>query len=117
VAIRTCPLCLKRIPASHVIAYSDNIECPGCKTRLEVSAGSRMLATAVGLLAASLLWGLKRSLGGMLGWVLPTVYAFLAYSVVASLFLMATADLRAKPAEPLAEPVLGDRGHAHSAHQ
>lgn len=103
-AIRTCPLCLSKVPAGFVVAYSDGLECPGCKSRLEVSAGSRMLATALGLLAGALVWRLTRTSGGMLGWVLPMVYAFLAFSVVAPLFLMATADLRLKSAEPLAEP-------------
>jgi hypothetical protein len=63
-----------------------------------------MLATTLGLLAAALVWRLTRSAGGMLGWVLPMVYAFFAFSVVAPVFLMFTADLRLKPAA----------GHGHA---
>ena len=63
-----------------------------------------MLATTLGLLAAALVWRLTRASGGMLGWVLPMVYSFLAFSVVAPLFLMLTADLRLKPAATAAEP-------------
>ncbi len=117
-AIRRCPLCLIKIPAGHVVAYSNGMECPGCKTRLEVSTGSRFLATAVGLLAGAVVWHLTRTSGGMLGWVLPMVYAFLALSVVAALFMMATADLRSRPAEPAAEPVHAAASHGHGgAHQ
>ncbi len=113
-AIRTCPLCLAKVPAARVVAYSDGMECPGCKAQLEVSSASRMIATTLGLLAGALVWRLTRGSGGMLGWVLPMVYAFLAMSVVAPLFLMVTADLRIKSVEPLAEPATPAAGHGHS---
>ena len=113
-AIRTCPLCLAKVPAGRVVAYSDGMECPGCRAPLEVSGASRMIATTLGLLAGALVWRLTRSSGGMLGWVLPMVYAFLAMSVVAPLFLMATADLRIKSVEPLAEPATLAAGPRHS---
>lgn len=112
-AIRTCPLCMAKVPAGAAVAYSDSMECPGCKSRLEVSAGSRLLTTTVALLAGTLVWRLTRATAGMLGWVLPMVYAFLAFSVVAPLLLMVTADLRLKLAEPVAEPVAAP-GHEHS---
>lgn len=117
-AIRTCPLCMAKVSAGEAVAYSDGMECPGCKTRLEVSAASRMLATTLGLLAAALVWRLTRSSAGVLGWVLPVVYSFLAFSVVAPLFLMATADLRVKTAEPPLEPVVehaSAAGHGHTS--
>ena len=115
-AIRTCPLCMSKVPAGRVVAYSDGMECPGCKSRLEVSAGSRMLATTLGLLAGTLVWRLTRTSAGMLGWVLPMVYAFLAFSVVAPLFLMTTADLRLRPAEPVTEPAPAAPGHGGAHH-
>jgi hypothetical protein len=117
VAIRTCPLCLTKVPAGFVVAYSDDIECPGCKSRLEVSVGSRVLATTLGLLAGALVWRWTRASGGMLGWVLPMVYAFLAFSVVTPLFLMAAADLRLKSAEPLVEPGAAGPAHDHNVHR
>jgi hypothetical protein len=95
---------MTKVPPGRVVAYTDGMECPGCKTQLEVSRGSRLLATTVGLLAGALVWRLTRFSGGTLGWVLPMVYAFLAFSIVSPLFLMATADLRSKPAEAVAEP-------------
>ena len=112
-AIRACPLCLTKVPAGSVVAYSNGIECPGCKAQLEVSTGSRMLATFVGLVAGALVWQLTRTSGGTLDWVLPMVYAFLAFSAVAAIFMMATADLRLRPAEPVVEPATPAAGHGH----
>src|SRR5712692_10185037 len=106
-AVRRCPQCLTVVPSGHAVAYSDAIECPGCKAQLEVSAGSRWIATVAGLAAAVLVWRLTRTSAGTLGWVLPVVYAFLALSAVSALALMFIADLRLKPAQSVAEP-----GHA-----
>lgn len=103
------------IPAGESAAYSDGMECPHCKTRLEVARGSRMLATWLGVLAGFVVWRLTRGSAGMLGWALPVVYAFLAFSFVAALATMLTADLRIKPAEPVAEslPAAGHGGAPH----
>ncbi len=106
-------MCMAKVAAGQVVAYSDGMECPGCHRPLEVSGGSRMLATTLGLLAAALVWRLARFTGGALGWVLPMVYSFLAFSVVAPLFLMLTADLRLKPAATAAEPQPAATGHGH----
>lgn len=116
-AARVCPQCMTKVPAGSVVAYSDGMECPGCKTQLEISLGSRFLATLLGLLVAALVWRLTRAAGSMLGWVLPMVYSFLAFSIVAPLFLMFTADLRIKPAEQVAEPLATtSHGHAGTHH-
>ncbi len=116
-AIRKCPQCLTVVPAAQVAAYSDSIECPRCKKLLEVSAASRYLATSAGLVAGVLVWRWMSHSGGMLGWVLPVVYAFLAFSVVAPIVLMLTADLRNKPAEPVVEPAAAAAGHGPSGSQ
>jgi len=102
VAIRTCPLCMTRIPAGDAAAYTGGLECPGCKGRLEVSVGSRILATTLGLAAGAMAWSFSWGSGGALDWLLPILYAYLAFSVVSALYLMFTADLRSKPAEPMA---------------
>lgn len=107
---RCCPRCMAVVPAGHAVAYSNAIECPGCKAQLEVSDGSRHLATLAGLLAGVLVWRMTRGAGGTLGWVLPMVCSILAYGVVAPLTLAAIADLRLKPETP-PQPVPLDRGH------
>ena len=106
-AVRKCPQCFAVVSAARTLAYSHDLECPGCRAPLEVSAGSRTLATLAGLLASVLVWrlaGAPASGHGELGWVLPVVYAFFAFSIVAPLTLMFVADLRLRPAEPTAEP-------------
>ena len=99
-AARICPLCMRKVSGAKVVAYSNDLECPGCRARLEISPGSRSIATWVGLAAGALVWRLTARGDGMLGWVLPVVCAFLAFSVVSPLVLMLIADLRVKKEEP-----------------
>lgn len=113
-AVRKCPQCLALVPAGHAVAYSNAIECPGCKRRLVVSDGSRYIATLAGLLAAVLVWRMAGPAPGMFGWVLPVVQCFLAFSIVAPLALILVADLRLAPEEPAApSPSHTHPGHGH----
>ncbi len=113
---RTCPHCQAVIPAGESAAYSDGVECPKCKTRLEVARGSRLLATWLGLAAGYVVWRLTRGSGGMLGWALPVLYSFLAFSFISALGTMFTADLRIKAPEPVVEPVSSPGGGHGTAH-
>ena len=115
-AVRICPHCKTEITAANVAAYSDSIECPQCKARLEVAPGSRTISTLCGLVAAAIAWHLSGGSGGDLGAVLPTLYAFLAFGVVSPLVLMFTANLRNAPALPAVEPVHTTGGHAGAHH-
>ncbi len=115
-AIRICPQCMTRLSPGKVAASSDDIECPGCRKHLEVSSGSRMAATILGLLAAALVWRLTRPTlaeDGTLSWVLPIVYAVFAFGIVSALFLMLTADLRIRPPEMSAEPMPASAATGH----
>jgi hypothetical protein len=100
---RKCPQCTTTIPAGHALAYSNALECPGCKKSLTVADGSRYLATLAGLLAAVLVWRLWGNTDGLLGWVKPVLVGLFAYSIVAPLALAFLADLRMKPGEPVYE--------------
>ena len=110
-AARKCPMCLKEVPVGFVVAYSDGMNCPSCGQRLEVSLGSRYLASLAGIAAAVLAWRMSNPLGGMLGFALAVLYTFLAYAVIAPLVLMLIADLRVKAEEPVAEPAPAGHGH------
>jgi len=113
VAVRICPHCKAEITAANAAAYSNDIECPKCKARLEVAPGSRTISTLCGLAAAAIAWHLSSGSGGDLGAVLPTLYAFLAFGVVSPLVLMLSANLCNAPALPPAEP--SDTADAHGA--
>ena len=115
-AVRMCPHCGKTVPAARIIALSDGMECPHCQTRLEVANGSRMIATAVGLIVAWIVWRVTRDSTNILGFALPVLLSFVAFGVVSPLVLMFTASLRNAPVAPVCEPVAAHGGHAQSVH-
>ncbi|MBZ5697834.1 MAG: hypothetical protein LAN18_04740 [Acidobacteriia bacterium] len=115
-AVRICPHCKTEITAANVAAYSDRVECPQCKTRLEVAPGARTLSSFFGLAAAAIAWRLSSNSGGNLSGVLPTLYAFLAFGIVSPLVLMFTASLRNASALPVPEPVPVAGGHGGAHH-
>ena len=114
-AIRICPHCKTEITAANVAAYSNTVECPQCKARLEVAPASRTISSLCGLAAAAIAWRLSIDAGGDLGGVLPTLYAFLAFGVVSPLVLMFTANLCNALALPAQEPIQSS-GHGAAGH-
>ena len=115
-AVRICPHCKSEITAAYAAAYSNSIECPQCKARLEVAPGSRTISSLFGLIAAAAAWHLSSGSRGDLGAVLPTLYAFLAFGVVSPLVLMFTANLSNAPAMPAPEPVHSAGSHGAASH-
>ena len=98
------------------MAFSDGLECPHCQTRLQVADGSRMIAVAVGLVAAWIAWWATRASTNILGFALPVLFSFLAFGIVSPLVLMFTAALRIAPAAPVFDPVAAHGSHAPSVH-
>lgn len=115
-AIRMCPQCGKTVPATRVMALSDDMVCQHCQTRLEVAGGSRMIATAAGLVVAWIVWRVTRDSTNILGFALPVLLSFLAFGIVSPLVLMFTAALRPAPAAPAFEPVAAHGGHGQIVH-
>ncbi len=116
--VRTCPHCKTEISAPEVAAYSNNVECPKCSTRLEIAPGTRTISSLCGLAAAAIAWRASIGSNGDLGGVLPTLYAFLAFGIVSPLALMFSANLRNAPAIPAPEPAhdSGSAGHDAGGH-
>lgn len=114
-AARKCPQCLTMVAMGHAAAFTDKIECPGCKSTLEVSAISRHIAIWAGLLAGLLAWRLTAGGTGTFAWMVPVVLSFLAFSFVAGFATMFVADLRVRAPEPVIEPSHGG-GHAGGHH-
>jgi DNA-directed RNA polymerase subunit RPC12/RpoP len=117
-AVRTCPHCKAEIPAPETAARSNDIECPKCGKRLEITGWTRTLSTICGLVAAAIAWHFGSRTGGDLGAVLPTVYAFLAFGVVSAPVVMLMGNLQNAPAAPAPEPAHapGPSGHGTSSH-
>jgi hypothetical protein len=98
-AVRKCPYCLAVVPATQVVAHSNDLTCPGCGRPLEVSPISTHVSVAAGLAGAVIVWHFSAGSEGMLGWVLPIVYSFFAFSIISPLILMLAGDLRLKSVE------------------
>ncbi len=114
-AIRKCPQCLTVVAPGVAAAYSDSIECPGCKTPLEVAVVTRMLAIWAGLAAGFTLWILLQGKEGILHWAAIVLLPFLAFAAVSALVTMATADLRKREVVVAPESAVG-HGGGHGAH-
>jgi DNA-directed RNA polymerase subunit RPC12/RpoP len=110
-AVRVCPHCKAEISGAEAAARSNDVTCPKCGARLEVASGGRTISTLAGLAAGAIVWKLTSGSPTDLGGVLPTLYAFLAFGIVAPIVLMFTANLRNAPPAPV--PV-ADSGHGHS---
>jgi hypothetical protein len=102
---RQCPNCMAFVPAGQIVAYSYDLVCPDCQHPVEISALSRNLSAYFGLLAGAIVWWVANAHyskeSGALSWVLPLVFSYLAFSVVAPLTLILTADLKLKPMESI----------------
>jgi hypothetical protein len=112
---RKCPNCFAVFPAKELLAYSNCLICPSCGTPLEISAPSRNLSAFVGLIGAALIWRVSSAHygahPGALGWALPVLFSYLAYSVVAPLGLVLAGDLRVRPDEPIPDAVVAPTAH------
>jgi len=117
-AARQCPNCLTMVPAAEIAAHSYELICPGCQRPLEISDFSRNLAAFGGLAAAALVWSFSapRFSGdsSALAWIMPLLYSYLTFSVVAPLLLIFLADLRLSSEATAA--VLHEVSAHHSSH-
>jgi len=103
---RACPECLHPVPVGHVLAYSNDIIYGNCGKPLEVSMLSRYIAAFVGLIAAVIVWwaASKRYAhdSWALAWVLPIVFSYFAFSIVAPIVLALIGDLEPRTIETVA---------------
>jgi len=102
---RQCPNCFAFLPPGQVVVYSYDLVCPNCQHPLEISALSRNLPAYASLVAGAIVWWLASAhysgQPGALGWVLPLLLSYLAFSIVAPLVLMFTAALTLKPLDSI----------------
>jgi hypothetical protein len=107
------------VPAGNIVAYSNDLVCPGCQKPLEISGFSRNIASFAGLAAGAIVWMAASAHfsheSSALGWVLPIVYSYLALSIVAPLALILLADLRLKSVDE-ASPLPHESPAPHLSH-
>jgi hypothetical protein len=115
---RKCPNCFSTVPATKVLVYTNDLVCPTCNSPLQVSALSRNISAFAALIVAAIVWRIASAYysghPGALDWVLPVLFAFLAYSLAAPLVLVFVADLQLRPLEPA--PVVAEKAPAHHSH-
>jgi len=94
---QACPLCFAKVPRTVILAKSLEVNCLACHAELEVSRGSRVLASFVGVLAGFAAVQLSRHASGTAQWTLPTVAAFLTFGICSAAVLLVFADLVVRP--------------------
>jgi hypothetical protein len=92
-----CPLCFAKVPRTLILTKTLEVDCPACHAALEVSRGSRVLASFVGVLAAFVAVHLSGRVSGTAGWTLPIVAAVVAYGICAALVLFVFSELAVLP--------------------
>lgn len=88
-----CPLCFAKVPRTLILTKTLEVDCPACHAPLEVSRGSRVLASFVGILAASLAVRVGGQASGTAGWTLPIVAAIVSFGVCSALVLILFSEL------------------------
>ena len=88
-----CPLCFARVPRTLILTNTLEVECPACHADLEVSRGSRVLASFVGILAAFVAVRLGGQTSGTAGWTLPIVAAIVSFGVCSTVVLILFSEL------------------------
>ena len=88
-----CPLCFAKVARTLILTKTLEVDCPACHAALEVSRGSRVLASFVGLLAGFAAARLGGQVSGTAGWSLPIIAAIVAFGVCSALVLFVFSEL------------------------
>jgi|SRR3974390_790990 len=96
---RACPLCFAKVPRALLLSRSEELECPSCHTKLELSRPSRVLDAFVGVLAGFFAASAVTGAGRPAAWVLAMPSAVLAFGIASALVLFLLSDLVVRPKE------------------
>ena|SRR5271165_2293324 len=88
-----CPLCFAKVSRALILTKTLEVDCPACHAELEVSRGSRVLASFVGILAAFAAVRLGVQMSGTAGWTLPIVAAIASFGVCSAVVLILFSEL------------------------
>jgi len=101
----TCPLCFAKVRRTLILTKTLEVDCPACHAELEVSRGSRVLASFGGILAAFVAVHLGGQVSGTAGWTLPIVAAVVVFGACSALVLFGFSELAVRPkSSPTAFP-------------
>jgi hypothetical protein len=92
-----CPLCFAKVPRTLILTASLELDCPACHAQLEVSRGSRVLDSFVGLLGGFVAAHLGGHASGTAQWTLPPVAALVTYGICSALVLLVFSELVVRP--------------------
>ena len=107
---RACPMCFAKVPRTLVLSRSYELNCPVCHASLEISRGSRVLASFVALLAAYFVAYLAESISDTAEWTLSIAAGVLTFALVSTLKLSFISDLVVRP-----EPSSANFPHQHTS--
>lgn len=97
---RACPLCFGKVPRTLVLTLGDELACRSCHAPLELSRASRVAGAFGGLFCGFVAAHMVHSVSEG-DWILPMVWAVLAYGVGSALILYFLSDLVVQPKAPL----------------
>ena len=107
-----CPLCFTKVSPAKVVALSNDLVCPTCRTPLEISRTSRIGATLTGGLLAALGLNYIEFFHRSAAWALGLVFAVVVFGFASAILLFFFADLVVRHVPPAAAPA----GPSHAPH-
>jgi hypothetical protein len=96
-ANRSCPLCFVKLSRTAVLARSDDLICPSCRSELELSRHSRVEAAFFGVLVAYAAIQLAALTIPKVAWVAGVAVAVVVFGAASVAFLYFLSDLTLRP--------------------
>lgn len=97
---RACPLCFAKLSRMQVLSRSNDLICPACHARLELSRSSRVVASFAGILFAAFSSRLAQTANPFANWTWPMFVAILSFGFASAFILLFASDLVVRPQLP-----------------
>ena len=96
---RACPLCFAKVPRVLVLTQSEDLTCPSCLAKLELSRPARVWSGLVGALAGFFAASAIFHAGVRGAWAVALPVAVLVFGAASALVLFLLSDLVVRPME------------------
>ncbi len=90
---RACPLCFAKLSRAQVLSSSNDLICPACHAKLELSLPSRVLGAMAGIAAGFAAFYFAPSGSPLTNWTWPMLAAILSFGFASALVLLFASDL------------------------